>query len=328
MNREEVINKIVESGIDAKTAEKKVKQIEDKIKVQLAKQDAGVIETAINLAYNQLVSTVSKEKVRGVVIGVGEEKDANGYAKHVATVAYEENPQRAIAEGLVTVETDEDGEDVVIPLDTKEFFDADKKKKNGNFGKPLPTRMQREIVLAIENDVVRAFANVDVRLGDEYDVYGTVKKPYMNVSKNPKPRFVRTPNGTERWLFVHDSVGNSDFAQSYSDMMEAKNNTFGITKAFVRAMGTTEYGTWVTLESDENGQSIICNIGNEVATFVNEEIDVGYEVIVVGSLSRYTPNGSDEEKVSLRVTGMIPNPSSVAIKDAIGDVSDILYAED
>ena len=323
MNREEVVMKIVESGITADKAEKKVKQIEDKIKVQLKNQDDKAIEVAINLAYSQILNSLSQEKVRGIVIGIGEKKDANDYAKRVALNAYKENAQRAISEGLVRVDEDE----TVVPLDTKEFFDEGKTKKNGNFGKPLATRMQREIVVAIENDIIRAFADVDVTLGDEYDIYGKVKKPYMSVSKNPKPRFIRTPNGTERWNTVYNSVGASQYAMSFNEMIDAKNNTFVITKAFVKGMGESDYGMWVTLESDETTESVICNVAPDIVEFVNANVEVGYEVIVVGSFSRFIGK-DDAERKSVRVTGIIPNPSSALIADTLGDIADILYADE
>ena len=131
------------SGLDSTNATNKVEEMMGLL--------TGLTEEEMSNAISKKIMSLATrrstgEKMEVYILGAGVVEDSNSYAKWQAKQMYDENPDDAITRGFVKLE----GENV-IPLDTKEFFDEEKTKKNPGFGKPIKERMQRK-TYALKND--------------------------------------------------------------------------------------------------------------------------------------------------------------------------------
>jgi hypothetical protein len=326
MDKNEMIEGLIAAGFTKEKATKKVEETVEYFTKKLAGSESTTIENAIAMGYKKILNIANASKVRAVVIGSTNLIDKNGWLKRRAEKAYETDASRAVAEGLVAV----DDEGTITYIDNREFLDGAQTIPNRNFGKPIAKQEQREIVLVTNRGVEKAFANVDVEIGREYDFYGSQAegKNVVYVNRKPKPTFVRTLRPVEFWEGINDVMGTVEEAVPLCDVFDKENYEFVITKGMIHGKYVNDFGSRISksilLRSDECPDGIFCSVSSDVVDAVFDEVDEGYEVIVVGNFNKYTKkDGTDG--CGINMTGLVYNPDSSQIADALGDFEDVVF---
>lgn len=305
-------------------------------------------EQILSLKIRDLVMASSAEKYDAIIVATDAIKDSNGYNRYLAVQAFQTNPARAIAEGIVMKADDylkqlisagkspEDAKKLVDPLiseggiialDTNKFFDQAQTKKNNNFGKPLPLRMQREAYAIINNNIVRVFAHADAPLkcGYAFTLYGSLSKNgNLSLAKTPAVKEIEALDDHKLWDAMYNAALNSDKLAELSNLQAVKKNHVAILKGYILNATQTSRGDPMLFIGDEAcEQGIACfsacpEIANDMESFGK-----GSEVITIARVNRNV--GQDGvERSALIVLGIISSPLSAKLVDISSQLDEIL----
>lgn len=310
------VDLLVKGGLERKSAISTVDTIVDRVSKAMKGESAEDQDTVIRLKLNDILKGANAEKFRGLCIALDEMRDSLQYQKYLTLEAYKEDAARAIADKKVKVDGDK-----IIPLDTREFFDEERTKKNKNFGKPLPTVMRREAYFLIDGKVVRTFGDFKAELGKVYDIFGTMNdKGILNVSKTPEIRYVEAVKEKDLWEMVYNAASEAgDITVSLVDVKTLDKGTPVITKGYLQHMQVTSNGsTMIVLSDDEETEGVIGFTATEDLATEAQTFQKGTELIVLGRVMQ-----SGDRPKGLVITGAFKNPASKKISEYMKTLDDI-----
>ena len=309
------IDLLVKGGVEKKTATTTVDTIVDRVSKAMKGESAEDQDTVIRLKLNDILKGANAEKFRGTCIALDEMKDSLQYQKYLAMEAYKEDAARAIADRKVQIDGSK-----VIPLDTREFFDEERTKKNKNFGKPLPTVMRREAYFLIDGKVTRTFGDFKAELGKTYDIFGSLNdKGILNVNKSPEIRYVEAVKEKDLWDLVYNAATEDDMTVSLVDVKTLDRGTPVITKGYLQHVQVTSNGsTMIVLSDDEETEGVVGFTATDDLATAAQSYTKGTELIVLGRVMKSgdRPNG-------LVITGAFRNPASKKISEYMKSLDDI-----
>lgn len=303
--KEDLVKKLVESGLTKKEAESKVKALYEKMsEMGIAEEDQD------KLAKRKVLAFLSEpgESITGLCLGITEKKDANDYTKNQALEMYKKDKNMAVVKGIVRVE--EDG--TVTPLDSLRFFDEAQTKKNPNFGKPLKTRIQRSAMFLIEGNLKTVFGDFDAVPGNEYTFKGTVKKDKDYISGARKfvvNREVMDP--TDIFGMAMKACAESAFREDIENLPDLKKGAMVALIGEVSASGEkSNGGVWLRLMDLDTETFVICfaDEGNSIP----EQFSTA---IVIGKKGTMTDDDTGEETPLINTLAIVEDPSSVISYD-------------
>lgn len=318
MDAKKYIAQLVEAGKDKKEAETFVNAVIAKIKEVMPDATPETQESVFLLKLDDILHGSSGDPFVGICIGMDKLEDSNRYQKDQALEAFKKDSNAAVMKGFIKV--GEDG--TPIPLDSKQFLDKAETKKNNNFGKPLPTRISRQMAFIVDGRVIRAFGKETPEIGKAYDFKASVTQSgYYTIVKDSMKPCATQPNATDLWDVVYSAAGQSDMVTALCDIKNANKNTFVITKGLVKHTAeTTNGGAMIVLIDGDCEEGVVGFSASDEATGeILHEIVKGQEVISFGRVAHMK-----DGRVNLVTFGCIPNPASSGISaglDALGDIS-------
>lgn len=321
-----LVNTMVDAGFPEDESETRVKAIFDKATELMPGEDESAIMAVVTVKVNE-VARIAKDidKYPAIVIAFTDRSDSNDYTKKMALEAYKDNPQEAIRSGRIAII---DGEPV--PLDNREFLDNAGKMKNNNFGKPLGTRMQREIIAVLKDEdgvdhITRCFGDYAANVGDVGTMFGTVKNGNLSMKG---PGFIKTDEmSTEELYTIIDEIAAKDpMAVSILDIEKTPKNKIIVTKGFIQYAKETSNNSMMVVLRDEDfilSDGIVGFFNSEAAMQVADTVEVGQEVITVARVGESKQDGVVQKNLS--IFGIMINPSTSGNADLMKQLDSVAF---
>ncbi len=323
VNVKELVELLVESGkFDKATATKKVKAAVAAVTKALPGAEDETIEKLVRRKIQKAVTVPASDKFEGICVAYSEKQDANRFSKDKALKLYEDDPMRAVQDGFVKVQGEK-----VIPLDNRRYIDNAQTMENRMYGKPLPTRMQREVFFIIDKDgenvLTRAYGDVDPEVGGKYEIYGRMTGAgNITIAKGAGIR----PNGKvdDFWECVYETASASEFAVGIEDIADIAKNRLAIINGVVRYSGETRNGAMLIVGEDDSEASIAAFAFAGVTADTMMCCEPETEVIVIGRvLETEDRDNPGEMRKAISAIGVIPNPMSMKAVDALRDIDEL-----
>jgi hypothetical protein len=324
-------------------ADAKVAQLEAAIKKKFPNATPDFIDKTMKAAITTL--TKSKiEQISGICVGFGRKQDSNNYAKMKAKEVWDQDPKLAVGEkyvvtdanGSVVFELDEhgkprkDGQGNQIPVwaDNRQFIDPDTKKmKNGRWGKALGEVIQRDSFFIVDSKFTRVFGNIDVKIGYEYMIYGSMsKKGYISIPKNsPGVKVGKMLTSLEMWTAMEKVYKLDDLSMHLGDVADMEKNKPVATKGTVTRAQQAGSSYMVVISDDSYPDGYMCFAADEGLIEECEALGPGNEIIVIGKTGESTDKETKEVRKNISIYGFAVNPESDKIAGAVRSLDDVLY---
>lgn len=320
-------NKLMEIGYSEESAAEEIEKICNAIKQVMPNATEEQFDIVLRQKVSSMCIAGPRDAMVGVCVGTNDVNDMNEIRRNMAIKAYNENPRKAVQQGLVDVR----GKDV-IALDTDEYLDAKKTMRNGNYGKPLPVRKQRRAWFVIDGELRSVYGDFECEIGNEYEIVGKVSKTgNISVNPPPQPKVIRTlgsiefgkENQDELWNFFNENLAGLDIAVDLEDVPSCKKSSWIVTMGDVSKISENGNGG-ITMYINDSGLSkdIACfSDGSSVRDFMSEAC-VGTKVMILARVGKKVYN--NEEFTNLSVVGCVSDPESGDIVDVMSKLNDIL----
>ena len=306
----EVVKELAEIGV--KDPQEKVKRMRQSL------LDAGVAESEVDkLVQRKVREFVSASKRglkpwRGLCLGVSAMRDILAGLKAGAMAMYQENPEAAIAQGVVRVEGTK-----VIPLDTRETFGEG--RTNPNYGKPLKEVLRRTGVFVVDGDVVVVQGKFDAEPGVEYTFWGqgsgqqkiTGAKSFVPVSQKL--------GAEDLWKRAWDACAKSPLAVDMADLEGVQDNSFVAIVGWVSYSTPMNEGMFAVVTDYESGAEAACFCSGV------EVIPEKARVIAVGR--KFTTVREGERRIAVDTAALVHDPDSV-MDEALSEQLDAILLEE
>ena len=317
MDEKKYIELLVQAGKDKKEATDFVKKVIAVIKEKMPTAAPETQEAVLMLKLDDILHGSSGESFTGLCIGCDRLEDSFRFDKQKCEEAFKQDSNKAIMKGLVRM--GEDGNPVW--LDSRQWLDKKETKKNTNFGKPLPTRMQRQMVFIVNGEIIRAFGNMNPEIGKEYTFKATVSDSgYFSMAKDSLKETAAQPSPVTLWDAVYTAAGNSDAVVALCDIKNAPKNSFIVTKGYVKhTTETSNSGAMIVLKDGDCDEGVVgFSASDEACAIINHEIVKGQEVISIGRVAIMK-----DGRFNIVTLGVIPNPASDLIVNGLDALDDL-----
>lgn len=308
----ELVDMLVNAGMDRGMAEQKVQAILETIRKVRPGETEERVKAIAKLQVLQFLNTVRRSNakiMKGIVIAYSDYRDVLANIKSAALEEYKRDPQKALMEGLVRIADD----GTVIPLDNRVTLQSG--EPNPNFGKPIGSIFRRDLWMIIDGKLRHAFGNVkDVpQIGYEYSFAGIEREDGSVFVSKMRP-FVKVQQCKDIWNIVEK-------------LPVAKNVSEGLDQPYIAYRGIT---TFVTETVTENYLIVLDDLnqptGEGVAVFitperVTETPFVGAEMFVIGRVG-ISKTESGRDRFIINGFGAIVNPNSLTV---LPEVDEILW---
>lgn len=318
-------------------------------------------ETAIALDLKQEAASGSKlssidyakenaKEYKAIVLGISKVKDDNDFRKRDAWKTYRENKNDAVVNGVVEVNTDEDGKEHVIPLDNKKFLDKEKTKENPNYGKPIPYVGIREMLVAMDNKLYLARGPVSIYKRKETIVNGETKVEYeapeeivkigyksqfwgnlTAVENKPHAGVIRVWKEAysdemgkfdDVWGVADALLPTSDFFKELAEVAELPGYGYFVTHGYVTETSDSEDGKkkYVSIGDKGEGKLVRASTSYEPLMLDADDLVEGNEVYLIaerGSYPAKTDGGKIEWRKFNQLMGIVKNPASCKMSEAL-----------
>lgn len=345
------VNFLVQKGnYTNDNAQSIVTKLKARIDEIMPNETAEARDQILSLKVRDLVMASSAEKYESIVVAMDAIKDSNGYNRYLAVEAFKNNAARAIVEGIVMKAEDylkqlisagkslEEAKAIVDPitseggiiaLDTNKFFDQAQTRKNNNFGKPLPLRMQRELYAIINGKLTRVFASMpnaaSIKCGYAYTLFGSMSKTgNLSLAKTPAPKEIEALEDSKLWDEMYNAALNSDKLAELCNLNMVKKNNVAIVKGYILNVTQTSRSDPMLFIGDETcEQGIACFGGCTEVSKDMESFGKGSEIIAVGRVNRNIGNDG-VERSALILMGLVSSPLSAKFADISSQLDEIL----
>jgi hypothetical protein len=287
------VNQLVAAGMSEDAAKSGVSKLVTFINEKFSGENDETKANIASIKIREMISASRSEKYRVTVVAVGPVYDVNARSRKKAMDTYNDNPGLALSTGAVRevragTQNAEQAKDKtwILAIDTKEFWDEAKTKKNFGYNKPFPVRMTRNIVGVSNGTVVSISGNLDLEPGKVYDIFGKVSEPsgVLYANTEPAPRLVETLSTSAFWDEVLNAAKISDIARDIDGVLDEETRGIVMVKGFIHAIGTDKNGGTTARLNNELGSGFTAFARGEQATRSLESAMVGSEAILVGTM--------------------------------------------
>jgi len=279
--------------------------------------EAGVAESEVDKIVQRKVRefvSASKRGLkpwRGLCLGVSALRDILAGLKAGAMAMYQENPEAAIAQGVVRVEGSR-----VIPLDTRETFGEG--RTNPNYGKPLKEVLRRTGVFVVDGEVVVVQGKYDAEPGVEYTFWGQGSGPRITGAKSFVP-VAQALSAQDLWKRALEACAKSPMSVDMADLEQVQDNTF------IAIMGWVAYATAMS----EGMFAVVMDYesGAEVACFCSGVTSIPEKARVIAVGRKFTTVREGERRIALDTAALVHDPESV-MDEALSEQLDAILFEE
>lgn len=322
MDISKIINKIVDSGVDEKDAEKQVKTVIDKLQEsgKLEGMSEDYIVEIVGIAASKRYTKVDGDEFSAVCIGYSGLDDDNGYQKWLILQEYARDKMNAITRGLVRLgdEVDANGDKIPIPIDNRHYVDKAETIENKNYGKDYPTKMVRQIFLVVDGALKIAKVNEKMpvpTIGANYKIIGKINGKFINYIGRMEIEEILS--ASEVWDFITDVGGDFDIFTEIEDIgTEHKNKTVILTATISRAGVSAKGKDYVVFESAYMMDGIVgFYAADELIDAVSNSAEEGKEVVLLGRVGLF-----NDGKPLFNIYGLFHDPDTDDSSSMIADI--------
>ena len=325
INEAAYVKQLVEAGVPEEEAKASIAKLVSFISEQMAGESTADKSATIAIKVKERVKELKSDKFTVTVVAATGKKDSNEISRNVALGTYNNDPELALAKGMVkevkegtpNAKKAKNGR-YVLALDNRAFIDKAGTMKNRNQGKPFPIRMQADYIVICNGVLGIAFGDVNLDVGGVYDVFGKVKEGsnYMTVYAEPAPRMTRKLAGAELYDAFLAAAKDSDMAMDVEGALDTDVKGYIIVKGTVHmAQGTQSGGARVVLNTDiGSGLALMTPYGEEGQRYVEDMVSIplGAEVLAVGKV-----RDSEQYGRSLICYGVVVNTKATAVSKTL-----------
>lgn len=318
MDEKKYIDLLVSAGKDKKEATEFIKKVIATIKEKMPNAAPETQESVLLLKLDDILHGVGGDPYVGLCIGCDKMEDSFRYDKQKAEEAFKADSNQAIMKGLARM--GDDGKPVW--LDSRQFLDKKETKKNSNFGKPLGTKLRRQMIFIVEGKIIRAFGTESPEIGKNYDFKASVSESgFFTVGKDSLKPTKDQPTPVQLWDALYQAAGNSDYVTALCDIANAEKNTFIVTKGLVKhTTETSNGGAMIVLKDGDCDEGVVgFSASEEACGIILHDVVKGHEVITCGRVAKMK-----DGRTNVVTMGVVINPASSEITaglDVLGDLS-------
>lgn len=322
------VKALVDAGISEADAKERVQKLIDKVNEVMAGESIESRNNIVSIKVRELIAVSKSEKYTMTVVAAGARKDRNDYKRRTALKLYNEDPETALVQGLVKrvregTEGAMQAEDkqFIVALDPKKFWDEAGTKKNYGYGKPYKVQFSREIVGIANGSIVKAYGDVEVKPGVEYEFLGKINETSgaLYINEAVKPKALKTHNVGDLYQMVVSAAKTYEKAMDVDGALETDEKGTILMKGYALMVAPTSNGKHrVVLNS---------GMGSEISVFPADpdvdkaiaDIPVGSDVIAIGVVK--DPKDPQFSR-SMTATFVIVNPKMGAAGKALESLQD------
>lgn len=320
------VKALTDAGMSDADAKERIQKLIDKVNEVMAGESIEARNNIIGIKVKELISASRSEKYTMTVVAVGQRKDSNDYKRNVAYKLFDDDPETALAQGQVKFVKEgasgahkaKDGR-FIIAIDNRKFWDEAGTKKNFGFGKPIPVRMSREIIGIAGNDIVKAYGDVDVKIGCEYEFMGKLNETsgalYINSEIKPKP----LKQVTDLYGLLYEAAKKSEYAMDVDGALETDIKGTIFVQGYVLQVAPMSNGKHKVVLNSGYGTEITVFPTDDDSEKIMAAVPVGTEAIAVGIVR--DPKDPQYRR-SMNAITVVANPKVTAASKALDALKD------
>lgn len=314
MSLNTIVEYFVETGMKKNEALKKAQGMIESLRAErdvTEEKAISLIEIVISSKKRESEMPDASEPIEGVCIGVGRDYDSNGWLKKQAIENIETDLDRAIEEGWAIKTTNG-----VKPADGRLFVDKKGEMANRNHKKEIKEAIKYECFFIMDDKLVKVDSFSKPVIGRTYTLYGAYAPGGFRLKKMVESGKL---TNIELWDGINEAAGNVEQAVTLTEVMLQDDFAQVITRGDVVFKGTTKYGNvFLLIQDNEIADPIAVFKASLDAEGLMEEVDVGYDVIIVGSVR----NG--DRGAMINAGGVFADPESYKYNAAVSDINGML----
>jgi len=320
------IKRVVDAGIDEKTATERVNKLIATVNEVMANESIEARNNVISIKIREMVHVAKADKFVITVVSAGPRRDSNDYKRNIAYRTYDEDPETALAQGLVRIVSEQtkdahkarDGK-YIVALDNRKYWDEAGTKQNYGYGKPLKVRMSREVICIYNNLLLKAYGDIDVESGYEYEVIGRVNDAtgalYINNEVAPK----KLRHVADLYNVLYEAAKTSDMAFDVPGALDTDVKSTVFVQGYVLQVSAMSNGRHKIVLTSGHGSEILVFPFDENAEKAIKDTPIGCDAIVIGVIKEPT-----DERFNRSITAynVVYNPKANATSKALDALKD------
>lgn len=319
-------------GISEDEAKAAVASLREKVKDKMPGKSSEQIEEALYMKIS-ISGKDTGEKANLIMLALASPRDVNLPRKKGALKKYEDNPQSALKEKVVRL--DSDGNPVAI--DGREFFGND--RKNHNYLKDIEEDIKVEGFALVKDEKTGTVECAPVQ-GKFFNASpgqtGKMSGRLMRDENQAVSKIIiykdkwmpeSSLDQTELWDTAYEVLGDSQLSVPIEAVFEKESNTPVAVKGKVTSAKLTkdgEGGAMIAI-TDIGLDEDVVGFADQTNEVIKSQIDLlprGTEIIMFGTVNKYTGK-DDKEFKNINLIGFIVNPASTELAGALGALDDI-----
>lgn len=322
------VKPLVDAGMTEAEAKDRVQKLVDKVNEVMAGESVEARNNIIGVKIKELIAVSKSEKYTMVVVAAAPKKDSNGYKRNTALKTYNDDRETALSQGLAKVVKEgtngamkaADGT-WIVAIDNKKFWDEAGTKKNFGYGKPFPVRMSREIIGIANGSIVKAYGDVDVKAGGEYELLGKINEASgaLYISNAVKPKLLKTLNSNDLYGMVLDAAKSYDKAMDLESALETDEKGTILVSGYTLNVAVSSNGKHRMTLNGGMGAEMMVFPTDDAAEKAISEVPVGSDIIAIGIVR--DPKDTQYNR-SMNAFHVIVNPKMGAAGKALDALKD------
>lgn len=320
------VKALVDAGMPEADAKERIGKLVDKVNTVMAGESNEARNNIIGIKIRELISASRSEKYIMTVVAVGQRKDSNDYKRNQVYKLFDEDPDTALAQGSARIVKDNTpgahktkDDRFIVAIDNKKFWDEAGTKKNFGFGKPIPVRMSREVIGISDGTLVKAYGDVEVTAGHEYEFMGKVNETsgalYINSEIKPKP----LRQVTDLYGMLYEAAKKSENAMDVEGALETDVKGTIFVQGYVLQVAPMSNGKHKVVLNSGYGSELSVFPADDNAEKIMAAIQVGTDAIAIGSVR--DPKDPQFRR-SMTASTVIANPKATAASKALDALKD------
>jgi len=320
------VKALINTGMPEADAKERIGKLVDKVNTIMAGESNEARNNIIGIKIRELISASRSEKYTMTVVAVGQRKDSNDYKRNQVYKLFDEAPDTALAQGSAKIVKEgtqgahktTDGR-FIVAIDNKKFWDEAGTKKNFGFGKPIPVRMNREVIGISDGTLVKAYGDVEVIAGHEYEVMGKVNETSgaLYINSEIKPKSLRQV--TDLYSMLYEAAKKSENAMDVDGALETDVRGTIFVQGYVLQVAPMNNGKHRVVLNSGYGSELSVFPADDNADKIMAAIQVGTDAIAIGSVR--DPKNPQFRR-SMTASTVIANPKATAASKALDALKD------
>lgn len=322
------VKALTDAGVAEADAKERISKLVTKVNEVMAGESVEARNNIINIKVKELVAVSKSEKYTMTVIASGPKKDSNGYKRSTALKTYNEDAETALVQGMAKIVKEgtanamkaEDGK-YVLAIDNKKFWDEAGTKKNFGYNKPYPVRMSREIIGIANNSIVKAYGDVDVNAGGEYEILGKINETSgaLYINNAVKPKLLKTHTAGDLYNAVLEAAKSYDKAMDIDGALETDEKGTILVSGYALQVAPTSNGKHRMVLNSGMGSEMMVFPTDDNADKAIADVTVGADVVAIGIVR--DPKDTQYNR-SMNAFHVIANPKMGAAGKALDALKD------